>query len=129
MKENYEFLLEVEEELLKNLKAGAKICEVYDAGLKFVKSKKPHLADSMTKNFGFAMGIEFREGSLVISQKATAVLRKNMVFNINVGFANLSNKDGTDKESKVYALFIGDTVLVNEVNFGEIFVLNRLIGE
>lgn len=115
IKDNYEFLLEVEEELIKHLKAGAKLCDVYQAGLSFVKSKKPHLVDSMTKNFGFAMGIEFRESSLLIAPKTTAVLKKNMVFNLNVGFANLSNKDGTDKESKVYALFIGDTVLVNEV--------------
>lgn len=33
-----------------------------------------------------------------------------MTFNINVGFADL--KDGNKK----YALFIGDTVLANEVN-------------
>jgi len=38
-----------------------------------------------------------------------------MVFNVNVGFADLENKDGKDSASKKYALFIGDTVMVNEV--------------
>ena len=38
-----------------------------------------------------------------------------MVFNINAGFSGLVNKSAEDSESKNYALFIGDTVLVNEV--------------
>lgn len=115
IKENYEFLVELEEELMKYLKAGTKICDVYEKGVGFVKSKKPDLVETMTKNFGFAMGIEFRESSLLIAPKTTVVLKKGMVFNLNVGFSNLTNKDASDKEGKTYALFIGDTVYVNEV--------------
>lgn len=73
------------------------------------------MVDSLTKNFGFAMGIEFRESSLLIGPKTNAVLKKGMVFNVNVGFSNLSNPEATEKELKTYALFVGDTVLVNEV--------------
>ena len=40
-----------------------------------------------------------------------------MVFNINAGFSGLVNKSAEDSESKNYALFIGDTALVNEVSF------------
>ena len=38
-----------------------------------------------------------------------------MVFCVNLGFANLSNPQSEDEAGKVYALFIGDTVLVNKV--------------
>ena len=38
-----------------------------------------------------------------------------MVFNINAGFSGLVNESAEESESKNYALFIGDTVLVNEV--------------
>ena len=38
-----------------------------------------------------------------------------MVINLNVGFSGLKNSDAKDKEGRSYALFIGDTVLVNEV--------------
>ncbi|KAL0272878.1 UNVERIFIED_CONTAM: hypothetical protein PYX00_005698 [Menopon gallinae] len=114
IQENYSFLLELEEELLKNLKSGAKISEVYESGVEFVKNKKPEFVDNLTKNFGFGTGIEFRESSLLIAPKTNAVLRKGMVFNLSVGFSNLTNKDATDKEGKIYALFIGDTVVVNE---------------
>lgn len=37
-----------------------------------------------------------------------------MIFNVNIGIGNIENKEASDKEGKVYALFIGDTVLVNE---------------
>ncbi|XP_076674829.1 SPT16 homolog, facilitates chromatin remodeling subunit dre4 isoform X2 [Andrena cerasifolii] len=114
IEENYTFLLQLEEEILKKLVAGVKISEVYDAGVKYVKDEKPDMLDHLTKNFGFAMGIEFRESSLLIGPKTHAVVRKGMVFNVNVGLSSLTNPEATEKEGKTYALFIGDTVMVNE---------------
>lgn len=43
------------------------------------------------------------------------LLALGMVFNVNAGFSGLINDTAEDSESKNYALFIGDTVLVNEV--------------
>ena len=37
-----------------------------------------------------------------------------MVFSINLGFSDLTNKEGKKPEEKTYALFIGDTVLMDE---------------
>lgn len=115
MQDNYNFLLTVEEEILKALVAGAKLSDVYESVVSFVEKQKPDLVDKLTKTFGFAMGIEFRESSLTIGPKATALVKKGTVFNVNVGFASLTNKEATDKEGKTYALFIGDTVVVNDV--------------
>lgn len=95
--------------------AGVKISEVYETGVKYVKDEKPEMIDHLTKHFGFAMGIEFRESSLLIGPKTHATLKKGMVFNVNVGLANLANSEAIDKEGKIYALFIGDTVMINEV--------------
>jgi nucleosome binding factor SPN SPT16 subunit len=39
----------------------------------------------------------------------------DMIFNLNIGFSGLENKDAKDAEGKKYALFVGDTVLVNDV--------------
>ncbi|XP_024871777.1 FACT complex subunit spt16-like [Temnothorax curvispinosus] len=114
IEENYNFLLQLEEEILKKLVAGTKISTVYEAGIKFVEDKKPEMLNHLTKNFGFAMGIEFKESSLLLDPKIHAVAKKGMVFNVNVGLENLANLDATDKEGKSYALFIGDTVIVNE---------------
>lgn len=110
---NYNFLLELEEELLKKLVPGTKLNEVYEAGLSFAKKQRPNVIENLTKMFGFAMGIEFRESGLVIGPKCNAPLKKNMMFNLCVGLSGLANKDASDKEGRTYALFIGDTVLVS----------------
>uniref|UniRef100_A0A8C8G338 FACT complex subunit n=1 Tax=Oncorhynchus tshawytscha TaxID=74940 RepID=A0A8C8G338_ONCTS len=114
MQDNYSFLLQVEEELLKELKHGIKICDVYNAVLDYVKKEKPDLAAKFTRNLGFAMGIEFREGSLVLNSKNQYKLKKGMVLSISLGFADLVNKEGKKEEQKKYALFIGDSVQINE---------------
>lgn len=44
-----------------------------------------------------------------------SVCPPGMVLSISLGFADLVNKDGRKDEDKKYALFIGDTVLINEV--------------
>ncbi|XP_055607733.1 FACT complex subunit spt16 isoform X2 [Uranotaenia lowii] len=113
MQKHYNFLLNLEEELLKVMVPGKKLSEVYDAGFSYAKKEEPSLVDKLTKTFGFAMGLEFRENAVIVGPKCTAVLKKGMVFSINVGLSGMENKEASDKESKVYALFVGDTVLVN----------------
>lgn len=61
------------------------------------------------------MGIEFRESSLLIGPKCQIVAVKSQIYNLNVGVSGLNNSEAKEKEGKTYALFIGDTVLVNEV--------------
>ncbi|XP_043952874.1 FACT complex subunit SPT16 [Gambusia affinis] len=113
MQDNYNFLLQVEEELLKELKHGVKICDAYSAVMEYVKKEKPDLVAKLTKNLGFAMGIEFREGSLVLNAKNQYKLKKGMVLSISLGLSDLINKDAKKEEQK-YALFLGDTVQINE---------------
>ncbi|XP_058830141.1 FACT complex subunit spt16 isoform X1 [Topomyia yanbarensis] len=114
MQKHYNFLLNLEEELLKVMVPGKKLSDVYEAGLEYAKKEEPKLVDKLTKTYGFAVGLEFRENSMIIGPKCTAVLKKGMAFSVNVGLAGLENKEAADKESKVYALFVGDTVLVND---------------
>lgn len=114
MQKDYEFLLELFEKLIQKLKDGVKLCDVYDEVYKHVKDKRPDLADKLTKAVGFGMGIEFRESALLIGPKTTITAKKGQVFNVNLGFSGLTNADAKDNESKKYALFIGDTVVVNE---------------
>lgn len=44
--------MDLEEELIKNLQAGKKLCEVYEAGVNYTKKTKPELVDHLVKNFG-----------------------------------------------------------------------------
>ncbi|XP_063951378.1 FACT complex subunit SPT16-like [Lytechinus pictus] len=110
----YQLLLEVEEAVLQELKPGAKACDVFNAAVNLVKEKDSKLVGNLTKNAGFLTGIEFREGTMVLNAKTEETVKKGMIFSINVGFSNLENSAGKDSASKKYALFIGDTVMVNE---------------
>lgn len=114
LQEQYNFLVNMEEELLKIMVPGKKLSDVYNSGYNFAKKEQPSLVDKLTKTYGFAMGLEFRDNSLIIGPKCNAQLKKGMIFNVNIGLANLENKNANDKEGKTIALFIGDTVLVNE---------------
>lgn len=112
IKDNYNFLVRMEEEILKKLQPGAKLNEVYDYIVELVEKERPEFVPHLTKNFGFAMGLEFREGSIIIGPKCLAEVRKNMVFNVTIGISNIQNKDCDDKDGKMYALMVGDTVLI-----------------
>jgi nucleosome binding factor SPN SPT16 subunit len=68
--------------------------------------------EHLTKNFGFVMGIEFREGSLSITPTCHAKATKGMIFNVNIGLSGLVNKEASDSKGKDVSLFIGDSVLV-----------------
>ncbi|KAI4808197.1 hypothetical protein KUCAC02_000262 [Chaenocephalus aceratus] len=106
MQDNYNFLLLVEEELLKHHTStvSVKISDAYNAAQEYVKKEKSELVAKLTKNLGFAMGIEFREGSLVLNAKNQYKLKKGMVLSIKLG--------RTSRKST--ALFIGDTIQINE---------------
>ena len=40
-----------------------------------------------------------------------------MVFQVSIGLSGLTNPDAKEGEGKTYALFIGDTVIINKVSF------------
>jgi len=110
----YNYLLTVLEFILDKLRQGSRLSEVYAATNKHVETTKPDLKDNFVKNIGFATGLEFREGSLLVDAKHSQRLKKGMVFNVNLGFSNLKNKSAKKDVDQTYALFLGETVMVNE---------------
>merc|ERR1719412_1341307 len=112
----YEFLVELEELVFHKLQDGIKMCDVYESVQTKTRNDKPELVDKLTKSFGFVMGIEFREPSLSIAPNCTAIVKKGMVFNINIGLNGLVNKKSSDKQGKSVSLFIGDTIVVTDSN-------------
>ena len=56
--------------------SGARLSEVYEATVKYVQSNRPELVEKLTKNFGFGMGIEFREAALLITNKTNVRAKK-----------------------------------------------------
>ena len=120
LQDTYTYLVTLEELILDKLRAGTRLSDVYKAAMDNVKKEKPELADKMNKDFGAAMGIEFREGTLVIGPNCDAKVKKGMVFNVNIGVTGIQEKSSKDSKSKEVALFIGDTVEVTDGEAGVI---------
>ena len=114
MQENYKYLLTLEEELIGLLNEGARLNEIYDKIKAKCQADRPELVEKLTQNFGFVIGIEFREPAFLITNKCTAEVKAGMTFQISIGFSDLTNPEGKSDEAKKYALFIGDTVQVNK---------------
>ncbi|CAF0939912.1 unnamed protein product [Rotaria sordida] len=114
MKNTYQFLLDCEEVILRELKHDALLCDVYKKVREKVENERPEFLNKMTNNLGTALGIEFRESTIAITSKCAVRAKKGMTFQISIGISGLENPDGIDEQSKTYALFIGDTIVVNE---------------
>ena len=125
LQDTYTYLVTLEELILDKLRAGTRLSDVYKAAMDNVKKEKPELADKMNKNFGFAMGIEFREGSLVIGPNCDVKVKKGMVFNVNIGVTGIKERSSKDSKSKEVALFIGDTVEVKDGEAGVILTASK----
>uniref|UniRef100_A0A915IGG8 FACT complex subunit n=1 Tax=Romanomermis culicivorax TaxID=13658 RepID=A0A915IGG8_ROMCU len=108
----YSLLLDIEQKAIETMKPGAKFSDVYEACMALVQSKKPELVETFTKTLGFVMGIEFRESSMVINAKNSTIIEAGMIFNLNLGFANVPNPSAKDSAGKTVAMFVGDTVLI-----------------
>jgi nucleosome binding factor SPN SPT16 subunit len=52
---NYVFLLELQQSVLKKMKAGVQVKELYDFTVGEVQKKKPDLTDKLVKSIGFGV--------------------------------------------------------------------------
>ncbi|KAG8932667.1 FACT complex subunit spt16 [Tulasnella sp. 418] len=107
--QHYSFLLSLQTEALSKLKEGTPAREVYQHVLSQVKAKHPELEKHMPKNIGWAMGLEFRDGSYVLSGKNTRILHAGMVFNLVLAFTDVQ-----DEKGKKYSLLLTDTVKIGD---------------
>uniref|UniRef100_A0A0K0G0W2 FACT complex subunit n=1 Tax=Strongyloides venezuelensis TaxID=75913 RepID=A0A0K0G0W2_STRVS len=117
----YETLLSAQLAVINALKPGAKVCDAYKAGIDCIKEANPKLLDNLFKpNFGFMIGIEFREPAYLINEKCTEIVKENMTFTVALGFQNIKNPRAKDESSKIISLMVGDTILVSDDGSNEI---------
>ncbi|KAH6871120.1 FACT complex subunit SPT16 [Coprinopsis sp. MPI-PUGE-AT-0042] len=102
----YNLLLSLQQEMVSFIKDGVQAKEVYQHALDFVKERHPELEKHFVKNL-VCIGMEFRDGTYVLSPKNTRTLKANMTLNLGLGFSDLSDKNGNK-----YALHV-DTIRVD----------------
>eukprot|EP00597_Dinobryon_sp_UTEXLB2267_P003293 CAMPEP_0170058440 /NCGR_PEP_ID=MMETSP0019_2-20121128/1065_1 /TAXON_ID=98059 /ORGANISM="Dinobryon sp., Strain UTEXLB2267" /LENGTH=426 /DNA_ID=CAMNT_0010263387 /DNA_START=155 /DNA_END=1432 /DNA_ORIENTATION=- len=113
---------------------GNELKDVVEGAKTFLKKKDPTLLTFLPKNLGFAIGLEFRDGSLVLNNVNTTKFAVGMVFNLAVGFHNVPLTTEDKEKSpeviqrlEVFSMLIADVVAVQKEGLPE--VLTKLSKE
>jgi nucleosome binding factor SPN SPT16 subunit len=109
---NYKLLLQVHSLVMKEVRDGANLKDIYAKALQLVRTKKPELENHFLRNVGTGIGIETRDNTLLINAKSTRSLKDGMTLCITTGFNNIENPSPQDKKSKIYSMVLSDTVRV-----------------
>lgn len=116
----YKLLLSVHEAVIKEMRDGVVAKDVYNKAISVIKAKKPELVEKFVKSVGGGIGIEARDGTLLLNAKNTRVLKDGMTFSVTTGFSGLENPNPQDKKRDAkYALLLSDTVRVNPAGVSE----------
>lgn len=101
--ETYDMLLEVQEACMAAMRPGKALKSVYKAAVACIQQKGgfDHLVSKLPKNLGFAMGLDFREPTLLLTAKNPIAFKPGMVFCLSVGFQDveLSEADRSNTPS------------------------------
>lgn len=106
--ERLKLLQSLQQHLAGRLVPGASLRQVYEAGVQYVREQQAGLEKHLVTNFGFGIGIEFREPEYLINSRTDRTVRDGMTFNLMVGLQDLVVGDG--RASQTYSLMLSDTV-------------------
>lgn len=109
---NYKLLLQVHSLVMKEVRDGVNVKDIYAKALQLVKTKKPELEKHFLKNVGSGIGIETRDNTLLLNAKSTRSLKDGMTLCITTGFSDVENPNPQDKKSKTYSMVLSDTIRV-----------------
>jgi nucleosome binding factor SPN SPT16 subunit len=109
---NYKLLVQIHETILSTIKDGITTREVYSKALNVLKQKRPDLEKHFQKNVGYGIGIETKDGTLMLSPKSGRTLKDGMTLVIQTGLQDIENKGSQAKKVKTYSLVLADTVRV-----------------
>ncbi|EFA86784.1 FACT complex subunit SPT16 [Heterostelium album PN500] len=124
---NYQLLLNVQNQIIKQLKPGVKFSQIYEKATQVIEAEKPELLKYFLKSCGYGIGLEFQESYANISASNQKLIKGGMVLNVVVGFQNIEAKKFKDDKSKLYSLMIGDTVSIDDE--GKVNVLTSECGK
>lgn len=105
-KKAYLLAFEAQEMIIKEMKPGAVVGDCVKAAKKFITERNANL--KLGSNFGFGIGFQFKEDSIVLNEDSKTILQPGMTMHVRVAFS------GVTKDPKRAVIAIGDTVVVTE---------------
>ncbi|KAI1005200.1 FACT complex subunit [Podosphaera aphanis] len=110
---NYKLLLQVHNLVMKEIRDGVNVKEIYNKAINHIRTKKPELEKNFLKNVGAGIGIETRDSTLILNGKNSRTLKDGMTLCITTGFNDIENVSAQSKKDKTYSLVLSDTVRVS----------------
>lgn len=110
---NYKLLLQVHSLVMKEIRDGAIVKDIFNKAVTYIRNKKPELEKNFLKNVGAGIGIETRDSTLILNSKNSRVLKDGMTLYITTGFNDIENLNAGHKKDKIYSLVLSDTVRVS----------------
>lgn len=107
-----QFLYDLQSYLVKLMKPGSVLSDVYGKALEYTEANRPDLQSKLPNNIGFGMGLEFREADYVINAKNTRSIEPGMIFNLIIGLQDVESGESTKEKVKNYSLMLADTVRI-----------------
>ena len=119
VEQTYSVLLSAYEKCLEQMIPGNELKDVYTAAQAFLTKRDPALLPFLPKNLGFAIGIEFRDPSLLLSSNNTSKFVEGMLFNLSVGFsgvplttADKARAPATIQSLNDFSMLVADTIVI-----------------
>lgn len=111
---NYAFLLDIREAIMKDVRDGTVAKDLYNKAIGLVRAKKPEIENNFVKSVGAGIGIELRDGNMMLNGKNNKVLKSGMTLSITVGLTDVEDINVKDKKNSIYSMVVTDTVRVGE---------------
>jgi nucleosome binding factor SPN SPT16 subunit len=123
----YSLLMATYDACLEQMSIGNEFKDVLQGARNFLSTRNSALLAHLPKTLGFAIGIQFRDSSLILNDKNTTKFVENMIIALTVGFHNVAleeeDKKGSGealKKMNVFSLLLADTVRIQKDSTPEI---------
>lgn len=124
----YATLLGLYNACLEQMYTGNELKSVMEAAKKYLQERDAALLQHLPKNLGFAVGIEFRDATMLLNGTNSTVFKPGMIFNLSVGFHNIPLSDADKQGSpdaiqqlSLFSLLVADVVVVQKEGLPDLF--------
>ena len=117
--DTYTILMTLTDKCLEQMIVGGELKDVMEGAKNYLNKKSPDLLEHLPKTLGFAIGLEFRDSTMLLNSTNTTRFEAGMVFNLVVGFQSIplseDDKRGASvsiKKMNDFSLLVADTVVI-----------------
>jgi nucleosome binding factor SPN SPT16 subunit len=117
----YTILLNLYNTCVEKMIVGNEFKDVLDTARSFLKKKDANLLSYLPKTLGFVIGIEFRDGSLLLNATNQTKFASGMTINLVIGLHNVplseeekKNSPESIKKLEVFSLLLSDFVCIQD---------------